>query len=455
VDEVLIDHPAVAQVVTFAVPDAKLGEDVGAAVVLYENASATEGEIQAFAAAKLADFKVPRQVVFLDEIPKGATGKLQRIGLAERLGLTASDQAEPDVKAEFIAPRTPIEEKLAEIWSQVLGVERVGVHDNFLQLGGDSILAAQIISRVRKAMRAELSFLIFISTPTVASMAKSIEAERHTNRPRAQASPKSQSSLVPIQPGGTKQPFFLVPGGGGGESEFFAYAQLIHLLGSDQPVYGLLARGSDGEQPPHTDVETMAANYLQEIRTLQPKAPYLLGGECVGGKIAFEMARQLQAQGQQVALLVLMNTELPSNRNSSYSNLRRRAIDVLRVNSIRYHWLQLQQLAPRQRLRYILDRVRIVIPLMLPLTHEQRVARHIRRVRTYYNNTLRLYTPRESYTGQITLLVSEEHYQNNPSMGWDEWAAGDLETYKLPGDHYSFFRSETRPPTRGDCASGR
>lgn len=172
VDEVLLDHPAIDQVVTFAAPHTLLGEDVATAVVLKENFQITELEIKEFAAARLADFKVPRVVLFMDEIPKGPTGKRQRIGLAEKLGLTASDPTAP--RPEYVAPRTSIEGNLGKIWSTILGVEGVGIYDNFFQLGGDSILAAQIINRIRDSMQVDLSFLIFFEQPTVASMAVKI-----------------------------------------------------------------------------------------------------------------------------------------------------------------------------------------------------------------------------------------------------------------------------------------
>ena len=166
--EVLLDNPSVEQVVTFAAPHTVLGEEVAAAVVLKQCVSATEQEIKEFAASKLADFKVPRVVLFVDEIPKGPTGKRQRIGLAEKLGLTASD---PKATTEYVPPTTAIEEKLVEIWAEVLRVEKVGINDNFFGLGGDSILAAQIVNRVREILQVELSFLFFFEQPTVASMA--------------------------------------------------------------------------------------------------------------------------------------------------------------------------------------------------------------------------------------------------------------------------------------------
>ena len=161
VDEVLCTHPAVANAVAFAVPDHRLGEDVAAAVVLRPGHAASEIEIRNHAATRIAQYKVPRRIVFLDELPKGPTGKLQRIGLAAQLGLdglgaASNSSSRPN---EFVAPSTPTERTLTGIWEQVLGVERIGVHDDFLALGGDSMLAALVIARIRDATDAPLSIL--------------------------------------------------------------------------------------------------------------------------------------------------------------------------------------------------------------------------------------------------------------------------------------------------------
>jgi amino acid adenylation domain-containing protein len=171
VDDVLMDHPAVAQAVTFAMPHARLGEAVAAAVVLHPHALATDSDIRQFAAARLAAFKVPQRVFIVDDLPKGPTGKLQRLGLAERLGLTTPAQ----VPLADTTPGTPLEEVLAGLWAEVLEVERVGLHDNFYHLGGDSILATQFMSRIREAIHVEVSFRSFFATPTVAGVARSIE----------------------------------------------------------------------------------------------------------------------------------------------------------------------------------------------------------------------------------------------------------------------------------------
>lgn len=198
IEEVLLQHTAVAQAVAFAIPDSKLGESVAAAIVLGKGSNATEKEIRNFAASRLADFKVPSLVMVVDEIPKGPFGKLQRIGLAQRLGITEAIEQPRESQAEFIAPRTDEEALLAEIWARVLGVDQVGINDDFIQLGGDSILGTQIISQVREGMQVELSLISLFEAPTVADMAKNIEATRQA------AHGISISSIQPIQRASTR-----------------------------------------------------------------------------------------------------------------------------------------------------------------------------------------------------------------------------------------------------------
>ena len=135
VDNVLMEHPAVAQAVTFAVPHARLGEDIAAAVVLHQNAAATAHDIRLFAATRLALFKVPHQVYIVEDLPKSPTGKLQRVGLAEKLSLTTLGQAQGTLHRDDTAPRTPLEELMARLWAQVLNIECVSLHDDFFQLG--------------------------------------------------------------------------------------------------------------------------------------------------------------------------------------------------------------------------------------------------------------------------------------------------------------------------------
>ncbi len=173
VEEALLAHPAVKEAVVFAMPHPELGEEIAAAAVLRANVSATGKEIQEFAAKRLADFKVPSRVVFVAAIPTGATGKVERLKLAEQLALLPESI---DVMADYVSPRTPLENQLADLWSEVLGVARVGIHDNFFALGGDSILAAQLLSRIRAKLNAEISFVSFFDAPTIAGIAALLQS---------------------------------------------------------------------------------------------------------------------------------------------------------------------------------------------------------------------------------------------------------------------------------------
>jgi acyl-CoA synthetase (AMP-forming)/AMP-acid ligase II len=187
VDEVLLDHPAVAEAVTFAMPHPTLGEDVAAAVVLRPHAVATPKDIRQFASARIADFKVPSLVHIVSQIPKSQTGKVQRIGLADQLGL-ATDAAIPQASA---APRTPVEKALAAIWAEVLQVEQVLVHDNFFVLGGDSLLATRVLIRLYEAMQVEVEVSCIFEAPTVAEMAAHLEALIQAGR-----TPQPPSAIV-------------------------------------------------------------------------------------------------------------------------------------------------------------------------------------------------------------------------------------------------------------------
>ena len=179
VDDVLLEHPAVAEAVTFAMPDEALGEDVAAAVVL-RDPSVTEQELRRFVSRRLADFKVPRRIMIVEDLPKTVVGKVQRGGLAEKLGLPAGSRGAAPEPRPSGAPRSAVEETLAKIWGEVLNVPAVGVHQGFLDLGGDSILAAQLLARVRQVWNVEVSVLDLFEAPTIAGLAGYIEQAAST-----------------------------------------------------------------------------------------------------------------------------------------------------------------------------------------------------------------------------------------------------------------------------------
>ena len=176
VDQALLEHPLVAQAVTFPVKNELLGEEVAAAVVT--NGNVSETELREFVFSRLAAFKVPRQILIVDEIPKGSFGKLQRSRLAELLHAAACDQDGSAGKREYVAPRTPDEMVLADIWSRILRVEMIGIEDDFFRLGGDSILATQVVAHVRQILGVELSPIAMFETPTITGLVRKLNVSR-------------------------------------------------------------------------------------------------------------------------------------------------------------------------------------------------------------------------------------------------------------------------------------
>ncbi len=297
VDEAILEHPAVAQAVTFAIPHEQLGEEIGVAVVLEPDASATELEIRQFASKRLAYFKVPRVVQFVESIPKGPTGKLRRIGLAGALGIAAIDDVKSPLTTAFVAPRSAIERELAALWRELLGVKRVSVLDSFFALGGDSVQVTRLFSRLAGAASEGPSFVEFIESPTIAALANRIEAAKA-------GSADSRSQIVAVRPGGSDSPLFCIPGGDGILTSFLA---LSRRLGPGRPVYAFPFPDTERCELPYR-VEELAANNIRQMRERQPEGPYLLAGFCFGGLVALEMARQLERQGERVHLLAMIDT---------------------------------------------------------------------------------------------------------------------------------------------------
>ena len=184
------------------------------------------------------------------------------------------------------------------MWEEVLAVRPVRIQDDFFTLGGHSLLAARLFDRIERRMGQRLPIAILFQAPTIEGLAAIL---------RRKGWSPSWSSLVAIQTAGTRPPFFCVHAVGG---NILSYRLLSRHLGAEQPFYALQSQGLDGEHPPHETVEAAAAHYVEEIRTVQPRGPYYLGGTSLGGIVAFEMAQQLVAQGERVGLLALIDTGL-------------------------------------------------------------------------------------------------------------------------------------------------
>ena len=239
---------------------------------------------------RLPDYMIPSAFVILQELPLTANGKVDRNALPAPQ-LTRS--------ATVLEPRNKVEMQLQTLWQQLLLRTDFGVTDNFFELGGHSLLAVRLFALVERVLGRRLPVSTLFQAPTIERLAQLLERE---------GGQSSWTSLVAIEPDGARPPLFLVPGIGG---NVVCYAALAPLLGKDQPVYGLQSRGLDGRERPFRQLEPMAAHYVNEIRKAQPHGPYYLGGSCFGGAVAWEMAQQLRAAGEEVALLALLETWMP------------------------------------------------------------------------------------------------------------------------------------------------
>jgi len=239
VDAALMDHPAVAQAVTFALPDPSLGEDVAAAVALRQSDAATELELQKFVAQRLAAFKVPRRIVVLDALPTGPTGKLQRLGLATPLGLADMPQESDPKRTRPVrdkaspAPRDDLERQLVQIWEPLLGVQPIGVQDNFFALGGSSLLAGHVLAQMEKTFGSSFPLALLYQAPTIAQLGTLLREQQ----------PLLPSRLLAFRAGGAKPPFFSV---------HFGDERLAHYVEDNQPWYGLHLPSWDGNRNPRT-----------------------------------------------------------------------------------------------------------------------------------------------------------------------------------------------------------
>ncbi|MGK7942437.1 MAG: amino acid adenylation domain-containing protein [Crocosphaera sp.] len=250
-------------------------------------------QLRDFLQEQLPDYMIPNGFVLLESMPLTPNGKVDRRALPEpEMGLRS-------LREHFVAPRTDTEKTLAAIWSEVLGVEPIGIHDNFFDLGGYSLIAVGLMAQIQQKLGTQLPLATLFQSPTIEQLATILEEDE---------SSLPWSSLVPIQPHGSKPPLFCIPGVGGNVIYFQSLAQ---YLGSDQPFYGLQSLGLDGISQPHTCVEEMAAHYIQVIRSVQPEGPYRLGGHSFGGRVAFEMAQQLQKQGEVVEILAIFDVPAP------------------------------------------------------------------------------------------------------------------------------------------------
>jgi len=412
---------------------------------------------QAYLKEKLPDYMLPAAFVLLDEFPLTPNGKI------DRRALPGPDRSDLVTRSEFASPQTPTEVSLASLWGEVLGLEPVGRYDNFFELGGHSLLATQLVARIRHTFKVDLSLRRLFETPTLTAVAEFIDHIRTgneqvhlsvENNSAANTSPPPIRSqplpphLITLQPEGVRRPLFLVHPLAG---LVFPYYELALRLGADQPVYGLQSIGIAGEASPLIQIEAMAEHYLAAIHQVQPEGPYQLAGWSFGGKLALEMAQQLQKGGQSVALLAIIDTRLYSTSFATFWHGSR----VLLTSMLPHLWpyisdyLNLQSALPRpeqaeQQPSWFFSKLKARFQTAEPGGEAKRPkfkTSEFKRLLQVFQANVQAdsrYRP-QRYPGQVTLFKTTTRHQDS-TWGWGDIAANGVELYQLPGHHMNVLR---------------
>lgn len=338
--------------------------------------------------------------------------------------------AEERPNEDYVAPRDPLELQIAGIWEMALGIKNISVHHKFFDLGGRSLAAMRMISKINKTYALDFGLATLFSGNTIALLADLV---------RKRLSTESGTSLIPMQPKGSAAPLFIIHGAGGNIIRFY---QLAMLVGTDHPIYGVQAQSLLAGQPALLHLEDQAAYYLAEIRQRQPKGPYFFLGYSYGGTIAFEIAHRLQEMGEKVELLGMLD----SRQRDCMVTTRKKDSVRLRLDRRMERLVgNMSQLSAREMVEYLWQKM---FTRSLRHIYSLAFALGYRSVPNFMKSTDEIswvaamhYRPRV-WPGQITLFRTA--IQSEPrlpfDLGWSPLAKGGVEVFELPGDHDSVFR---------------
>ncbi len=377
--------------------------------------------LRRFLRSKFPDYMIPESFVVLDEIP------LQKDGRVDYEALPVPKQSDSDFE-DFVAPRNKSEEILASIWSELLKIPKVSVKDSFFDLGGQSLLAVRLFNRIDEEFGQRFPLAMLFKAPTIEDLANKLINKDDSN--------SEWPSLIPIQPRGSKNPLFLVHGAGG---NVLLYNALAKHLEPDYPLYGLQSQGLDGVSKPLETIEEMADRYLQEIKTVQPHGPYFLGGYCMGGTIAYEMAQRLVADGERVSMVAMLDTY-------NFVKALKVSFAAFLYQKLKFHVKNFTQLKPEEMIHYFKEKKRIAgdggwshIKTEMPgttLTDNDSFGRAESgieaSVQLLNDHAGDIYFPKP-YNGKLTLFKPQKNYSfyPDPKMGWGDLVQ-DLDIVEMP-----------------------
>ncbi len=431
IEAALLKHPAVRKAAALARQDAPGEKRLVGYVETLPDRKVDGAGLKTFLKETLPDFMIPAAFVTLEKMPLLPNGKVDRKSLPA-----------PEWKSNdrvFEAPSNPLEQQIAKIWERVLGVQPIGVADNFFDLGGHSLLAVKLFAQFEKVFERKLPLATLFKAPTIRQLAEIFQGGEK---------PQAWSTIVDIQPKGTRRPIFWIHSlGGDGGGGFFYYRRLAELLGEDQPSYGIRS-----PQEPFGKIESMAEYYIRAIKEVQPQGPYQLGGFCFGGVVAYEMARQLQAAGENVSLLAILESSPPnldktdlsaSSARYSIENVYENLRDfVSHPASEQVEMVRRKAKKVRDRfVRGATDKASQPPPALNDLIDMTKYPKdYVKYAETHWK-ALETFRPRP-YTGTIHLFRARKQplRSTDPSLGWNSVAPGRVAISVIPGTHESMVQ---------------
>ena len=438
-------------------------------MVLNPGSETRPHQLRRLLAAQLPAVMVPATITALDALPLTPNGKIDRRALPDP---GASPDTTEDASAmvdaspyrggldgDYVAPRDDVERRLAEIWQQQLGLGRIGVNDDFFDLGGHSLAAVRVFARIQAAFQVDLS----ISTLSGRQRLRAALASWSRSTASGESVPRWPGSLLLRAPMAAMAPDprrrKVRPGAGAMRGRrwcrfkrtaplprssvstapaaiFLNFRNLARRLGTDQPFYGFQARGVNGSDPPVETVEEMAALYLSALRRVRPTGPYMVGGFSGGGVVAFEMAQQLRRAGHEVALVALIDTFSPllgivrpgftgMLGARVKASVKRGLVDMLRWQERFREELSLE--VDRRRIRWHLYRGHR-IPSDLRETY----------LTDAYMAAQRRYRPGPNPC-RVALFRAEGSHTFGADLGWAPLVPNGLLVHDIPGDHDSLM----------------
>ncbi len=434
VESALTEHPSVKQCVVIAKQDAVGENHLVSYIIPVPDQVVNQSEIQGYLREKLPDYMIPTSFILLNSLPLTPNGKIDRNRLP-------APEPLPELPHGKASPHSLLELQLVKIWRELLEVDRVGVTDSFFDLGGHSLLAIRLIAQIEKLTGTTIPAATLFRAPTIRQLTE-ILADRDQ--------PQPWSSLVPIQADGSKTPLFLI------------HADTINLflpgyLGKDRPVFSLEHQSQDGTKARYTQVETLAAHYLEEIRTVQPEGPYLLAGYSFGGVIAFEIAQRLQSEKQEVALLALLDTMTVDREHDTPSLMSRITVAAKKISRVYESTIREMSDPANHRAHAIPPRSRVGLSDFVRIFAGRCFRDVVVRVKTalsqvyaslgysiplqlrspyilnVYRRAARFYVP-QPYPGRVIFFKSAMN-RSNPQVGWGSLVMGQFKVFEVPGDH--------------------